>query len=67
MVRMFAKTIIDSDAFLDMPSTTQNLYFHLSMRADDDLLITLNQLCELLGAKMMISSIRSKKVYHPIR
>ena len=34
--RMFAKTIIDSDAFLDMPSTTQNLYFHLSMRADDD-------------------------------
>ena len=34
--RMFAKTIIDSDAFLDMPPTTQLLYFHLSMRADDD-------------------------------
>lgn len=34
--RMFAKTIIDSDAFLDMPLTTQALYFHLSMRADDD-------------------------------
>lgn len=34
--RMFAKTIIDSDAFLDMPQTTQLLYFHLSMRADDD-------------------------------
>ena len=34
--RMFAKTIIDSDAFLDMPLTTQSLYFHLSMRADDD-------------------------------
>lgn len=34
--RMFAKTIIDSDAFLDMPHTTQLLYFHLSMRADDD-------------------------------
>ena len=34
--RMFAKTIIDSDAFLDMPATTQLLYFHLSMRADDD-------------------------------
>lgn len=33
---MFAKTIIDSDAFLDMPVTTQLLYFHLSMRADDD-------------------------------
>lgn len=34
--RMFAKTIIDSDAFLDMPLSTQCLYFHLSMRADDD-------------------------------
>ena len=34
--RMFAKTIIDSDAFLDMPASTQLLYFHLSMRADDD-------------------------------
>lgn len=34
--RMFAKTIIDSDAFLDMPLSTQCLYFHLCMRADDD-------------------------------
>ena len=34
--RMFAKTIIDSDAFLDMPATSQLLYFHLAMRADDD-------------------------------
>ena len=33
---MFAKTIIDSDAFLEMPLSTQALYFHLSMRADDD-------------------------------
>ena len=34
--RMFAKTIIDSDAFLDMPLSAQALYFQLSMRADDD-------------------------------
>ena len=34
--RMFSKTIIDSDAFLEMPLSTQALYFHLSMRADDD-------------------------------
>lgn len=34
--RMFAKTIIDSDTFIDMPLSTQALYFHLSMRADDD-------------------------------
>lgn len=34
--RMFSKKIIDSDAFMDMPLSTQALYFHLSMRADDD-------------------------------
>ena len=34
--RMFSMKIIDSDAFLDMPLSTQVLYFHLSMRADDD-------------------------------
>lgn len=34
--RMFSKKIIDTDWFMDMPATTQNLYFHLSMRADDD-------------------------------
>ena len=34
--RMFAMTIIDSDAFLDMPLSAQSLYFHLCMRADDD-------------------------------
>ncbi|MFR9206947.1 MAG: replisome organizer [Lachnospiraceae bacterium] len=34
--RMFSKTIIDSDAFIDMPSTARLLYYDLSMRADDD-------------------------------
>ena len=33
---MFAKSVIDSDKFLDMPLSAQNLYFHLCMRADDD-------------------------------
>lgn len=33
---MFAKSVIDSDLFLSMPPTAQNLYFHLAMRADDD-------------------------------
>ena len=33
---MFAKSIIDSDAFLDMPQSSQLLYFHLAMQADDD-------------------------------
>lgn len=34
--RMFAKSIVESDAFIDMPVSTQVLYFHLGMRADDD-------------------------------
>lgn len=34
--RMFTQKIIDSDAFLEMPLSTQALYFHLNMRADDD-------------------------------
>jgi len=34
--RMFAKSIVDSDVFLDMSLSTQALYFHLAMRADDD-------------------------------
>ena len=34
--RMFAKTIVTSDAFLDMPPTARCLYFLLAMMADDD-------------------------------
>lgn len=34
--RMFAKTIIDSDAFLDMPISARLLYYDFAMRADDD-------------------------------
>ena len=34
--RMFAKTIIDSDNFIDMPISARLLYYDLGMRADDD-------------------------------
>lgn len=34
--RMFDKTITNNDNFLEMPDSTQNLYFRLSMEADDD-------------------------------
>ena len=34
--RMFTNAIIDNDTFLDMPLSTQALYFHLGMKADDD-------------------------------
>lgn len=34
--RMFTKKITESDAFSELPATTQALYFHLCMSADDD-------------------------------
>ena len=34
--RMTAKSVIMTDAFMDMPLTAQALYFHLLLRADDD-------------------------------
>ena len=34
--RMYARSVVHSDAFLSMPPTSQNLYFHLGIVADDD-------------------------------
>ena len=34
--RMFSKSITSSSQFLMMPQSSQNLYFHLGMNADDD-------------------------------
>lgn len=50
--RMFAKTIIDSDAFLELPVSSQLLYFHLSMRADDEGFINKPKtIMRMLGSK----------------
>ena len=34
--RMFSKRLTNSARFIKMPSSTQNLYFHLGINADDD-------------------------------
>lgn len=34
--RMFSLDVVDTDLFLDLPVSSQALYFHLGMRADDD-------------------------------
>lgn len=48
--RMFTMKIVDSDAFLDMPMSTQALYFHLNMRADDDGFINNpKKICRYIG------------------
>ena len=33
---MFSPSVVDTDKFLEMSSSAQNLYFHLGVRADDD-------------------------------
>lgn len=49
--RMFSKKIIDTDWFMDMPQSAQNLYFHLSMRADDDGFVDSPQrICRMVGS-----------------
>lgn len=34
--RMFSLAVTDTDAFQDMPTSSQALYFHLGMHGDDD-------------------------------
>ena len=34
--RMFSLSVVDTDSFLSLPVSAQNLYFHFGMRADDD-------------------------------
>lgn len=50
---MFSKDITQSDAFRDMPLSSQALYFHLGMEADDDGVIN--------GFKALIRSIGAKE------
>ena len=48
--RMFSPSVVETDMFLDMPPTTQNLYFHLGMKADDDGFITPRMVMRVLGS-----------------
>ena len=34
--RMMTKSVIEADSFMDLPMSTQCLYFHMLLRADDD-------------------------------
>ena len=49
--RMFASSVVESDQFLDMPATSQLLYFHLGMRADNDGVVdSAKQIMRIIGA-----------------
>ncbi len=58
--RMFSKSIIRTDRFLEMASSTQNLYFHLGIEADDDGFVSPKMVMRTVGAtddelKMLIA------------
>src|SRR5262245_17724059 len=48
--RMFSSQIVTSDEFLEMPLTSQALYFHLGMSADDDGFVSPRKILRMTGA-----------------
>ncbi|MEQ2868626.1 DnaD domain protein [Selenomonas noxia] len=48
--RMFSKRIIGSARFLRMPGSTQALYFHLGMAADDDGIVEAYPIMQMVNA-----------------
>lgn len=48
--RMFDQSIVESDIFLDMPLSSQSLYFHLCMNADDYGFVSPKRIMRMLGA-----------------
>ena len=47
---MFSSQIVSSDEFLEMPLTSQALYFHLGMSADDDGFVSPRKILRMTGA-----------------
>src|SRR5689334_5041496 len=48
--RMFSAQIVTADEFLEMPLTSQALYFHLGMSADDDGFVSPRKILRMTGA-----------------
>jgi hypothetical protein len=48
--RMFSHDIIENDVFLDMPATSQLLYMHLNMYADDDGFVSPKRIMRMINA-----------------
>jgi hypothetical protein len=47
---MFSSDIVNQDIFLDMPSDSQLLYFHLGMSADDEGFVSPKRVVRMIGA-----------------
>ena len=53
--RMFHMSVVESDAFLDLPIGAQALYFHIGMHADDDGFVS--------GPRQITRKLRTNKKY----
>ena len=49
--RLFSPEIVSSDAFLEMPISSQALYFHLAMNADDDGFVNPRKIMRMIGTQ----------------
>ena len=61
--RMISISLIDDDRFLDMSAGAQLLYFHLSMRADDDGFFSSRKLMRTVNSKKVSLSELERKGY----
>lgn len=61
--RMFSKTIVGSAKFLKLSATTQNLYFHLCLHADDDGVVEAYTVMNLIRADEDDLIVLSKKEF----
>lgn len=50
--RMFSAAVLESDAFLDLPTKSRDLYIHLNMRADDDGFVSPRSIMRTIGCTM---------------
>lgn len=48
--RMFSPVIVCDDSFIDMPTSSQALYFQLGMNADDDGFVSPKKIMRMVGA-----------------
>ncbi len=49
--KLLPETVVDTDMFVEMPLSTQCLYFHLFLRSDDDgFVVNPKQIMKQIGA-----------------
>lgn len=59
--RMFSKSITEGDSFIDLPLTSQALYFHLGMQADDQGFVSPQRVIRMIGAKVVDLNLLARK------